>query len=204
MTTQLMPDRLALPPPFEMDLIDADRVVGWISGETVGFRGFRDETEAAHAAWVAHRTLARRLARTHGTRPVPIDTERLALRRSEGGDTDVILASDRPIGVLIRPGPDSRTGDSFGFQLTVPAPTTALQLRAMAYLIYRTLRKSGVRWAMWRRDVGARAARVSEVAPAVAAQAEPVHQPRRSPWALAALPFRRLRDRLRLTIDAIA
>ena len=58
MTTQLVPDRLALPPPFDFDLIDADRSVGWITGETVGFRGFADETEATHAAWIAHRTLA--------------------------------------------------------------------------------------------------------------------------------------------------
>ena len=149
MTTQLAPDRLALPPPLDVDLVDANRATGWIGGNAVGFRGFGDETEASHAAWVAHRTLARRLARTHGLRPIPVDIEPLALQRVDG--KEMILASGQPFATLIRPGSDSRTGDSFGFELQIPTPTTELQVRAMAYLMYRTLRKSGIRWAMWRR-----------------------------------------------------
>ena len=149
MTTQLAPDRLALPPPLDLDLVDAGRAAGWIAGNTVGFRGFDDETEAAHAAWVAHRTIARRLARTHGMRPVPVDIEPLAIQRVEA--KEMILASGRPIAALVRPGPDSRSGvDSFGFELLIPTPISELEVRAMAYLVYRTLRKSGIRWAMWR------------------------------------------------------
>ena len=157
MTTQLAPDRLGLPPPLDLDLVDAGRTTGWIADNAVGFRGLGDETEATHGAWVAHRALARRLARTHRVRPVPVDIEPLALRRVEG--KEMILASGRPIATLIRPGSDSRTGDSFGFELRIPTPATELQMRAMAYLIYRTLRKSGVRWTLWR--PGAR--RVTEV-----------------------------------------
>jgi hypothetical protein len=149
MTTQLAPGRLALPPPLDLDLVDAGRTAGWIADNAVGFRGFGDETEAAHAAWVAHRTIARRLARTHGTRPVPVDIEPLAIQPVEA--EEMILASGRPIAALVRPGPDSRSGvDSFGFELLIPTPTSELQVRAMAYLTYRTLRKSGIRWAMWR------------------------------------------------------
>jgi hypothetical protein len=149
MTTQLAPDRLALPPPLDLDLVDAGRTTGWIADNAVGFRGFGDATEAVHAAWVAHRTLARRLARTHGGRPVPVDTEPLELQRVDG--KEMILASGRPIANLIRPGPGSRSGvDSFGFELSIPTPITELQVRAKAYLMYRTLRKSGIRWAMWR------------------------------------------------------
>ena len=129
MTAQLRHDVLAQPPPFEMDLVDADRVVGWIHGSTIGFRGFADETEATHAAWVAHRTLARRLARTHGMRIVPVDIEPMALSRSNDGETDMILASRRPIASLVRPGSDSRATDSFGFELTVPSPMTEFELR---------------------------------------------------------------------------
>ena len=151
MTTQLAPDRLALPPPLDLDLVDAGRTTGWIADNAVGFRGFGDETEAAHAAWVAHRTVARRLARTHGMRPVPVDIEPLAIQRVEG--KEMILASGRPIADLVRPGPDSRSGvDSFGFELLIPTPLTELEARAMAYLAYRTLRKSGIRWAIWRPD----------------------------------------------------
>ena len=108
MTTHLASDRLDLPPPIDLTLVDADRMAGWIAGDVVGFRGFGDETEATHAAWVARRTLARRLARTHGIRPVPVDIEPLALHHVEGKET--ILASGRPIADLIRPGPDSRSG----------------------------------------------------------------------------------------------
>ena len=81
MTVQRSATRMDLPPPPDLDLLDDERRVGWIAGESVGFRGFADETEAAHAAWVAYRALARRLAKTHGTRPLPIDTEPLALQR---------------------------------------------------------------------------------------------------------------------------
>ena len=151
MTTLLAPDRLALPPPLDLDLVDAGRTTGWIVDNAVGFRGFGDETEATHAAWIAHRTIARRLARTHGMRPVPVDIEPLAIQRIDGKET--ILASGRPIATLVRPGPDSRSGvDSFGFELLLPTPVTELDGRAMAYLVYRTLRKSGIRWAMWRPD----------------------------------------------------
>src|SRR5688572_30324926 len=148
MTTQLAPDRLALPPPLDLDLVDAGHVTGWIADNALGFRGFGDETEATHGAWVAHRTLARRLARTHRLRPVPVDLEPLALRRV--GDKEMILASGRPIAALLRPGSDSRAGDSFGFELLIPTRGSELQMRAMAHLVYRALRKSGVRWAMWR------------------------------------------------------
>src|SRR5690349_10317210 len=91
---------------FAADLMDGDRVVGWASGRTVGFRGFADEHEAAHAAWVAYRTLARRVARRRGTRPVPIDTVPLRLVWCDG--REVILASGRVVATLIRPGAESR------------------------------------------------------------------------------------------------
>lgn len=153
MTLQLSPGRVGLPPPAKLDLIDAGVPVGWIAGDSVGFRGFANEVEATHAAWVAYRTLARHLARAHGTRPVPIDTEPLALQRR--GEAEMILASGRPIAALIRPDAESPTGpDSFGFELLVPSPTTELRVRAMAYLMYLSLRKSGLRWALWRRDAG--------------------------------------------------
>jgi hypothetical protein len=147
-----------------MDLVDAGRKAGWITGNAVGFRGFGDETEAAHAAWIAHRTLTRRLARTHRVRPVPVATEPLTLREVES--KEMILASGRPIATLIRPGSESQGDrDSFGFELSIPTPATELQVRALAYLIYRTLRKSGIRWAMWRaeaaKSVGVTTRRVS-------------------------------------------
>jgi hypothetical protein len=147
-TTETSLDRLSMPPPRTLDLTDANSVVGWVAGDRVGFRGFADEAEAAHAAWVAYRTLARRLARTHGIRPLPIDVEPIALEQR--GQDELIIAGGRPVATLVRPGDGSPSGsDSFGFEIRVPAPASELQVRAMAYLMYRTLRKSGLRWALW-------------------------------------------------------
>ena len=149
MTTQLSSEHLGLPPPLELDLVDAGRTVGWIASDTVGFHGFAGEEEAAHAAWVAHRTLARQIARTHGGRPVPVDTEPLSLQRS--GERELILASGRPIATLVRPGAEDASGpDSVGFEIRIPDPADELRVRSLAYLMYRTLRKSGIRWALWR------------------------------------------------------
>ncbi len=151
MTTQLAPHRLDLPPPSQLDLVDMDRVVGWIDGSRVGFLGFADEQETASAAWLAYRTISRRLARRLGIRPIPIDTEPLALAQEE--NHEVILASGRPIATLLRPGSDSRSGPhAFGFTVNLPSPLDALTVRSTAYALYRTLRKSGLRWALWIRE----------------------------------------------------
>jgi hypothetical protein len=40
-------------------------------------------------------------------------------------------------------------GDN-AIELSIPTPTTEVHVRGAAYLVYRTLRKSGIRWAMWR------------------------------------------------------
>lgn len=151
MTTQVAPNRLDLPPPPRFDLLDAEHTVGWIEGSDVGFRGFADEHETASAAWVAHRTISRRLAGRAGIRSIPIDTEPLALARKE--NAELILASGRAIATLLRPGANSPSGaDSFGFSIRVPGSASELTMRSSAYQIYRTLRKSGLPWAIWTPD----------------------------------------------------
>jgi hypothetical protein len=159
--TVMVHDRLALPPPLRLDLVDDERAVGWIDDNAIAFRGFADATEAANAAWVAYRTIARRRARPHGTRPIPIDVEPLALQRV--GDSEAIIASTRRIATLLRPGAESRRGEeSFGFVIALPEPTSELEALALADLAYRTIRKSGVRWALWRRDVAPQAAPMAQ------------------------------------------
>lgn len=149
MTKQLTASHLGLPPPARSTLHDAHRAVGWTTDHTVGFLGFADQTEAVHAAWVAYRSLARRLAREDGTRSVPIDIEPLSVWRQ--GDRELILAGGRAIATLVRPGEESPSGpQSFGFEVGIPQPADELRVRAMAHLMYRTLRKSGLRWALWR------------------------------------------------------
>jgi len=151
MTTQLAPHRMDLPPPSQFELLDMGRVVGWIDGSRVGFVGFADEREVASAAWLAYRTISRRVARRLRIRPIPIDTEPLVLAKH--GNREVILASGLPIATLLRPGSDSRSGPhAFGFTVSLPRPADELTVRSTAYSIYRTLRKSGLPWALWARD----------------------------------------------------
>jgi hypothetical protein len=144
----LVPPHTAVPPPSRQDLLDAGTVVGWIDGMAVGFHGFGHEDDAMNAAWVAYRTLSRRFARARGRRPLPIDTEPMSLERN--GDVELILAGGRPIATLVRPGADSPSGPtSFGFELQVPVPADERTMRSIAYLVYRTMRRAGIRWSMW-------------------------------------------------------
>ena len=161
MSTHVSPHHHGLPPPVRLDLMDGDRVVGWVSGNRVGFRGFANEVEAAHAAWVAYRTLSRRLARRYGTRPIPIHIEAITIQRRDGDE--VVLASGRKIATLVRPGAHSLAGpDSFGFELAIPQVTDELGMRSKAHFIYRTLRKAGTRWALWERTTSSERAPRSE------------------------------------------
>ena len=161
MMTVTVRDRLSLPPPLRRDLVDDGRAVGRIDDNRIAFRGFADETETAHAAWVAYRTIARRLARTHGTRPLPIDVEPLTLQRT--GEAEVIRTSTRRIATLLRPGAEGGNGeDSFGFVIALPETTSELEALKLADLAYRTLRKSGVRWALWKRNAAPHAVRAPQ------------------------------------------
>jgi hypothetical protein len=172
MNASMIPSRLPEPPPigpraFDLDLFDGDRLVGWIAPDRIGFIGFGNEVEAAYAAHVAHRELARRIAEREGRRPVPVELEPLSLRR-EGAES-VVLASGQPIARIVPPASDSRVGDAFGFELLAGAPLDELSIRAEAHAAYRILRKSGVRWSMFRRPAPPAPA-VAE-APVVAAPA---------------------------------
>ncbi len=152
MNTHLTPNHLPEPPPvgrhdFQLDLLDGDRVVGWVRPDAIGFAGFANETEAAHAAWVAYRALSRRLARRDGRRPVPIDTEPLRLVPENGGR--IVVGNRHRIAKLIAPAASDPQAEGFGFELRLDSPMDEVSVRAKALLIYRTLRRSGIRWSMW-------------------------------------------------------
>lgn len=144
----IVPSRMAVPPPVRMDVRHGDTVVGWIDGLTIGFLGFGDEAEAAHAALVAYRTVERRFAQPGSRRPLPIEVQPMSIARS--GDAELILAAGLPIATLVRPGADSRSGPAhFGFELEFPMPADELTLRSTAYRAFHTLRRSGIRWSLW-------------------------------------------------------
>jgi hypothetical protein len=136
---------MGLPPPPH-SLVDLDRVVGWTHGTTVGFTGFADEREARKAAWLAHRTIARRLTRGSGL-PIPFEARSLEVERRDG--RDVIVADGEPIATLLRPAVGSLAGtDWHAIEVEVPAPVDHVRVRALAYLAYRSLRRSGIAWSM--------------------------------------------------------
>ena len=154
MNASMIPSRLPEPPPaaptaFDLDLLDGDRRVGWIAPDRIAFLGFGNTVEAAYAAHVAHRAVARRIAQREGGRAVPVELERLAIRQ-EDADA-IVLASGQPIARIVPPGEESRAGDGFAFELLLVVPRDEVSVRAKAHLVYRTLRRSGVRWSMFRR-----------------------------------------------------
>jgi hypothetical protein len=112
---------MGLPPPAQWTLIDAGRVVG--------------------------RT-------TDSTRSIPIDAaDALTIRRD--GEREAIFAGRRAIASLVRPrahdsAADAPASESFAFEIELPQPADELRARAMAHLMYRALRKSGLRWTLWR------------------------------------------------------
>lgn len=153
MSTQFVPRvapklagiRSALPPPLY--LIDRGHLVGWIRGDTLGFRGFRDEREVMNAAWIVHRTVSRKLARLHASRPTPIDLEPLSIVRV--GQRELIAASNGIVAELLRPGKDSPSGaEWFGFQMVVVPPVSEAMMRDVARVANHALWKSGTQWAL--------------------------------------------------------
>lgn len=174
MIDHIVPARLAEPPPsFDLMLLDGDTRIGFISPTTIGFSGFASETEAAHAAWAAHRQLSWRRAVREGSRPMPVDIEPLMLRH---GDPIQVEASGKAFAELRAPM-DGR--DDWAFVLPLPDPLPEVFVRAKAYAIYRMLRRSGIRWALFARP--ARAAK-PEGAPEPVQAEEPA-----PPWFAAVL-----------------
>src|ERR1051326_2123925 len=122
-----------LPPPVMVDLSDANQRVGWIRGDTLGFRGFADASEASQNAWVARRRLMRRHARRRGGSLAP--DARVAIALQTIGGRERILADNELVATLVRPGADSLSGpDSFGFELELPTGGGEISARASAYL----------------------------------------------------------------------
>jgi hypothetical protein len=152
MNSSMIPGRLPEPPPaakaFDLELLDGERLVGWIAPDRIGFVGFGTEIEAAYAAHVAHRAVANRIAQRDGRRPVPVELDHLTIRRDDGQAR--VHASGQPIATLLHPGDDARAGDSFAFELKLDGARDELAVRAKAHLAYRTMRRSGIRWSLWR------------------------------------------------------
>lgn len=148
MSSQLAALRTDLPPPMR-HLLHDERPVGWLTGNRIGFFGFADADEAAHAAWVAYRTVSRKLAPIRGERPVPIDVEPLRIEWHNG--RELIVAGARRVAELVRPNRASPTGSLwFGFIIEVLPEIDDSTMRDAMRTASRALLKSGVPWSMVR------------------------------------------------------
>lgn len=141
--TRLTTSRMATPPPTILSPA-FPAGLGWIDGQTIGFRGFSDEQQVSRAAAVAYRAMEKRLTGgrwyTRG-----FDVHKATVERR--GDVEFITVGKRPIARLVRLGSIERNGDgSLGFELQVPVPVNEPTLRDIAAHIYSEVRRSGVSW----------------------------------------------------------
>jgi hypothetical protein len=195
MATQLSPVRTDLPPPIR-HLLHDERPVAWLSGNRFGFYGFANPMEAANAAWVAYRTISRKLAPVLGVRPAPIDIEPLRIEWRDG--SEMILASRHPIAALVRPDADDPSALRwFGFTIEVPPEIGGRRLRDAVRTAHRALLKSGVGWGMMRPRCRARVWRSSTAELEVAETEAPSTMERSHVGTAEAFWLAQLRDRYR-------
>ena len=143
-------------PPDDIQLLDATGPLGWIDGNRLGFTGFADEAGASAAAWIAHVALERRRAKRE-LGPVP-RAERAALCLARAGKEEWIEASGRRLALLVRPDASEpqtlakeatdRSAGWYGLEIVFPEHTSALTMGSSAHVIYRGLRRSGLRWSV--------------------------------------------------------
>ena len=147
MNEQRNPARLPEPPPadFALDLRDGDRAVGWITPRSIGFHGFESDVEAVHAAWASHRTLSWRLAAKSDRRLIPVDVSPVHIEPY--GDDVFATAEGKRFARLL---PPDGVREGWSFELTLPQPMGEVMVRGKAHAIYIMLRRSGIRWSMWR------------------------------------------------------
>ena len=123
---------------LDLDLIEDNNTVGWMTSDVIGFGGFATEVEAAYAAWAVHVAEVRRSAQHNsGTAAVPVN-EPLTLQTESDGRRFVSTSTQR-LARILTPGEDSRAGDSWGFELNVHGDDE-VSIRARAHLAYLALR----------------------------------------------------------------
>lgn len=137
---RLTTSRMATPPPAPMDRYPEG--IGWVDAHAIGFRGFNDEQDAAHAAVVAYRAMEEHL--TGGRAFAPLDTS-VPPTIARNGDIESVVVGKRPIARLIRLGSlqDGASG-SIAFELEVPVPVTKRTLRSAANHLYEKMKARGV------------------------------------------------------------
>jgi hypothetical protein len=144
--SQLLPP-MSRPPPAAFRLLDGTGTVGWIEGPQLAFTGFNTIDEAAAAAWVAHVALERRAAKSRREAATYLEPDALQLAWSDGGEW--IRSGSTRLARLIRPAeprPEDIGGSSFAIDVALPRGDSEIEVGSSAHVVYRALRRSGVRW----------------------------------------------------------
>jgi hypothetical protein len=124
---------------LDLDLIEDNNTVGWMTSDVIGFGGFVTEAEAAYAAWAVHVAAVRRSAQHNsGTAGVP-ENELLTLQTENDGRRFVSTSTQR-LARIFTPGEENRSGGAYGFDLSVRGDDE-VSIRARAHLAYLALRE---------------------------------------------------------------
>lgn len=124
----------------EFRLFAGEREIGYINDTTVGFLGFASRTEAALAASVAHRGLARRRGRQ--VRPANVPDDFLVM---EHGSTQHVIATAGVLATLRPPGSDATPVAGWGFEIELlPEERLGVFAVGRARVMWRALRATGI------------------------------------------------------------
>ncbi len=124
----------------EFRLFQDEQEIGYIEGTTVGFRGFATSAEAALAASVAHRGLARRRGG-----PEPSQDSLQDFLIVERGPTLHVIARAAELATLRPPDPEGSPVAGWGFEIELlPEERLDVFATARARVMWRALRSTGI------------------------------------------------------------
>jgi hypothetical protein len=134
-----MPNRFERPDSVEYLRVHDTEAGGWVRDGVIGFRGFVSEQDALRAAALCHALLTEWL----DDRPSSRSAGRAGGAWSHGHvqwtTDDAIYVSGQRVGRFLRPFPVHGIGArSFGFELSLPAPSREFALR-LARRLHDTL-----------------------------------------------------------------
>jgi hypothetical protein len=132
----------------EFRLFQNDREIGYVDSTKARFQGFASRDDAALAASVAHRALARR----RGERPHSMDEPKdfLVVDR---GTTQVVIARTAVLATLLPPALEESESGGWGFEIELlPKERCEIFAVARARVIWRALRDTGIYRRMWQFD----------------------------------------------------
>ena len=124
-------------------LLQDEQEIGYVDGTRVSFRGFATRDDAALAASVAHRALARR----RGEQRHSVD-EAKDILVVDHGSTQAVIPRAGILGRLLPPAPEDSEVSGWGFEIELlPEERFEVFAIARARVMWRALRGTGIdRW----------------------------------------------------------